>query len=316
MKKLLSLMLAAILTASVFIIPTGCSEETGDEVSPSAVDASFDEEELIEADANFDEEELIALLNEINNCSYTSVGGTLRVAEIAADIKNWVQLNKPDTDKVNDIAAKYFVNFNDKQKAAFQKNYDVIAYAESLLWLDLGTSVDILAQKAGAYMQFEYEDCDDELEQAFMDAINFEFDYQKPDSGKDPTIKNSTEANFDKKTYLKFLLDASNIEVGTAGSYYSMQLCAANFMQFVVDNRECTQNEIKEGMKECYNLLSITDRINFDGYFEDIMDTIDQFIQNPSEITDLEKSVDMDNFSKSLLYRFVDFMPEISGVHY
>lgn len=304
MKKFISLVLAALLAASVFVISTGCSDDKGDDTFSSAVSSSFSEAELN------------VLLESINICDCESVGGTLRVAKTAADIKNWVQLNKPDIKKVTGIAKKYYSDFSEEQKAVFQKNYDAVAYAEKYLWIDLETSVDVLAEKAGAYMQFEYSDCDDELEDAFMNAINFEFDYQKPDSDSNPTIKNDKKSKFDKESYLEFLLDASSIGSGSAGSSYRLELCAANFMQFVVDNSNCTQKEIKAGMKECYSLLSITDRINFDGDFESVMSVIDEFIQNPSEITDLEKSVDMDKFSKSLLYKFVDIMPEISGVYY
>ncbi len=302
MKKILSLILACGLICSALFVVTGCSDNKSDSGDSSGTPTKYQE-----------------IFDHIKDCDVESSGSSQRILETNFYIKNWIKDNPGVVSESNLVSgsdagselSKYIEKFNDDEKAKFGTKCQAIVDAE----LKLGSTFNRTRSESwGADVQ-QYSDNNIANFNAFFESLQDALSTEniKP-SAEYPYLEQ--EGEFDEATFLDIIFSISNIETATAGSSYQLDLDTADFMQFVIDNADCSEDEIKSDVKKCYDMLGPSNKLAFDWNFPEVIINTDNLIAEPTIINDIGKSVLIDSFSKDKLNKLANIISEVSGVSY
>lgn len=313
MKKIVSLILACGLICSVMLVVTGCSDD-GSSGGKSSAKADSSKYQVI--------------FDKINECDVESSGSSARILQTDFEIKNWLKDNAADlsgttvsSSDAGDDLTKYLSGMKDKEKAAFGVKCQAVVDAD----LKLMASFESAHAKAWGADVKEYSESDIGLCNVFFESLQeglIAEDIVPTAEYRfiDPTDDMEKSNVFDETTFFELISSISKLESGTAGSSYQTNLDTADFMQFVVDNAKCKEDTLKAGVEKCYGMLTPSEKLTFDWNLTGVLDAVDDLLEDPTLITDMGKSVAVDEFTKKdakkKLNTLVKVISGVSGVSY
>lgn len=307
MKKIVSLILAGGLICSALFAVTGCSDNNSDNPSSKGNGGKYQE-----------------VFDAITDCDVESSGASMKILQTNFYIKNWVKEHGESvsgSDAVSDTGSElsnYISQMSDKEKTEFGIKCQAVVDAE--LKIDSTLEFDH-AKSWGAdvqnYSMSDISNCGN-LCEAIQDALSAE--NIKP-SAEYPSIEPTDDMSekkdvFDEATFLELIYSMASLETATAGSSYQLSLDTGDFMQFVIDNSQCSEKDMKTGVEKCYNMLTPGEKLTFDWNFSNVLENIDVLIAEPTLITDMGISVAIDDFSNKDLNKLVNVISDVSGVSY
>lgn len=304
MKNVLSLILVCGLICSALLVITGCSNS--DDGGSSRNAGKYQE-----------------VFDKINDCDVRSIGSSKKILQTDFYIRNWIKDNAALVSESNLVSgsdagselSKYVAKLDDDEKAEFGVKCQAVVDAE----LKLASTFDYNRAEAWGADVKEYSDANISSCNAFFEALGDALSAEniKP-AAEYPYIEDPSEEEgaFDEATFLELISSMSNIETAVAGSSYQLNLDTADFMQFVIDNAKCSEDGVKAGVEKCYNMLSPSNKLTFDWNFSDVLSNIDELLAEPTTITDMGKSVAINDFSKDKLNKLVSVISNVSGVPY
>lgn len=303
-KKILSLILAGGLICSALLTATGCSDNKSGGSSSKKSEAGTYQD----------------IFDEIKNCDVDSSGSSMRILQVDFDIKDWAKNHAElvsGSDAISDAGSefsKYVQDLKDKEKTEFGIKCQAVIDAD----FKLAAMYEFDHAQAWGIEVQEYSDADIDHVGSFLDALEevLVSEEIKPSTKYYDIDPGEDEAAFDKALFLELISSMAGIETATAGSSYELNRDTADFMQLVIDNAKCSEKDVKAGVKECYEMLSPSDKLTFDWNFTGVLSAVDELLENPTMITDMGISVAVDDFKKEDLNKLVKIISEVSGVTY
>lgn len=309
---MVSLILACGLICSVMLAVTGCSGDGSSGGKSSGKDGS----------------KYQVIFDKINACDVDSSGSSAKILQTDFEIKNWLKDNAADlsgttvsSSDAGDDLTKYLSGMNDKEKTAFGVKCQAVVDAD----LKLMAIFDTARAKAWGADVKEYDETDMALCSAFFESLQEGLTAEDIVPAAeyrfiDPTDDMEKSNVFDETTFFELISSISKLESGTAGSSYQTNLDTADFMQFVVDNAKCSEDTLKAGVEKCYGMLTPGEKLTFDWNLSVVLDAVDELLEDPTMITDMGKSVAVDEFTKKDAKKKLDTLVKVisgvSGVSY
>lgn len=305
MKKIVSLILACGLICSALLAVTGCSDSKSGGKSSGDGSSKYHE-----------------IFDKISECDVDSSGSSMRILQTDFYIKNWLKDNADSGTTVSSSDAgtdlsKYISGMKADEKTTFGVKCQAVIDADLKL---MSVYSSAHAKAWGADVQ-EYSDTDIGVCSTFFETLEEALTTEdiKPATEYpfiDPTDDMEKTDVFDESTFLAIIQSMAGLETGTAGSSYQLNLDTADFMQFVIDNAKCSEDAMKTGVQHCYDMLSPSEKLIFDWNFPDVLDAVDELLADPTMITDMGKSVAVDDYEKKNMDKLVKAISEVTGVSY
>lgn len=293
MKKIISMAIAAALVLSMAV---GCSNKKGNDTSSNQISSTA---------VAYDADGCVALLDGILHYEPGTAGSSLKAVIVAVNILNWTETNQAGQDQISATVKDYLSKLGDEDKLKFKQNFDVIDdYAEAIA--DGESDVTALIADSGADAKFEtYSEIKYDV---FADAVEAEVDKISVSS------ESATKSNFDKEDCIEVMRDIANINPGSAGSSLKALHAAAELIDLVIDSRNCTEEEIKTGVKESYNSLDAETKKNFDSNVKEAVDQVNKIIKDTSLLAGIDEDVDMNKFLSDKYNAFLETVESETGV--
>lgn len=293
MKKIIAMAIAAALVLSMAV---GCSDKKGSDTSSGQISSTA---------AVYDADGCVALLDGILHYEAGSAGSSLKAVIVAVNILNWTETNQAGEETISATVKDYLSKLSDEDKLTFKQNFEIVdSYAEAIADGD-GDIVGMI-EDSGADAEFEvYSETKYDV---FADAVEAEVDKINAPA------KNTSKSNFDKEDCVEVMKDIANIDTGSAGSSLRALHAAAELVDFIIDCRNCTQDEIKTGVKEAYNSLDDDTKKKFDSNIKLVVDSVDKIAKDASILLGIDADIDMNKFASDKYTAFLDAVEAETGV--
>lgn len=293
MKKIISVAVAAALVLSMAV---GCSGKKNGGNSSNQVSSTA---------AVYDADGCTALLDGIMHYEAGTAGSSLKAVIVAVNILNWTEANQAGQDQISATVKDYLSKLSDENKIIFKQNFEMIDdYAEDIA--DGNSNVTGMIDDSGADKKFEtYSKIKYDV---FADAVEDELDKIADSS------QSVSKSNFDKEDCIELMKDIANIESGSAGSSLKALHAAAELVDFIIDCRKCTEDEIKAGVKESYNSLDAETQKKFDSNIDRAVEYVNKIVKDASVLAGIDENVDMDKFASDKYNAFLDAVEAETGL--
>ena len=291
MKKMISVVLAAALVLSLAV---GCSDKKNDDNSNSQISSTT---------AAYDADGCTALLDDILYYEAGSAGSSLKAVIVAVDILNWTEVNQAGQEQISATVKDYLNKLSDEKKSIFKENFEIIdSYVDGIV--DNDSEVIPLIDDAGADKKFDIYS--ENKYDVFADALEDELDKIVTD---DNDVNNS---NFDKEDCIELMCDIANVNL--ADSSLKQIHVAAEMIDFIIDCRNCTETEIKTGVKESYDSLDADTKKKFESNVSAIVDHVNRISNDVSLLVGIDDDADMTKFASDKYNAFLDAVEAETGL--
>lgn len=293
MKKIIS---AAIAAALVLSMAVGCSGKKNGDTSSNPISSTV---------AVYDADGCTALLDGIMHYEAGTTGGSLKAVIVAVNILNWTEINQAGQDKISATVKEYLSKLSDEDKLIFKQNFEMIdEYAEDIA--DGNSNVTGLIADSGADKKFEtYSEIKYDV---FADAVEAELDKIAAPA------ENVSKSNFDKEDCIELMRDIADIESGSADASLKFLHAAAELVDFIIDCRKCTEDEIRDGVKAAYNELDADTQKKFDSNIGSAVEYVNKIVKDSSILSGVDENVDMDKFASDKYNTFLNAVEAETGL--
>ncbi len=287
LKRMMSIALAAVLCMAMLV---GCGGGKDDAVSDSDDTSS----------AVYDEEGCRELLDSIMSYESGTAGSSLKAALVASDILGWTEQNEADKSAIAETASEYFGGYEADELSAFRASFNEIDEIASSIIAGDEYALSLLTDAGEETGDAEYSQ---EKYDVFSGAVNEQLDAL----GVEVPVE---LVNFDVDACTELLEAIAGIDSASTSEVVTV---AVEMIDFIIDLKDCTTEEIREGVKESYNSLSDDAKEKLNDNANAVVAYVDSVLGDSSLWSIVAGHLDADSFDSSNYQALIDELEELTG---